>query len=198
MKNNFDHFKNEVSQSTKEKILAFAEKVENDFDELFDSSELYDVPRLSDISGKAFSGFWPHQDGGYKIDSLCRCDQDSSYHETEKQTAFMNEQGKACLKRFLDEKGIDCPEDESGLYDAIPEDSKEELYDYENEWLEPALCDLRIFIDGGTVTIDKAINYRDAPYYREGKAEVIKSVDLSETAFLNTCNAALFEMMKEA
>ena len=188
MNNETKHFKSNVPESTIEKMHAFAELVQDQFDsELFTSSELIMESNIDNISGVGYDGFIPFQDGGYTVSSYCRCDTDTSYHETAKQTECMNQYYDQCVESFKMDNDIESEE--------IPEDKLELFYDYESEWFDCAVADVRIWIDGQDILIDMGINYKDGPYFREKYAEKIAVIEITLDDFMQSDNTELIKRL---
>jgi hypothetical protein len=192
---NMKHFKREVPEAIQEKIHALAQYVHEEWSNVIViSSRSYGAMgevQLSEIQGNYVSGWMPNQDGGFSIDCLYQNDQDKTYHFTEKQTEAASSQATTCWEMFLHDNALD-----SELsYDDLTEEQKTSFADYENEWFDPALLQFQVFTEGWknydsedkpTITMRLSINYKDAPYYREGGAEDIKSVILEIDEFMNT------------
>jgi hypothetical protein len=194
------NFKSSVPSTLSSKIKAFAESV--DFSETVAGNKRYGFEgeqRLSEIEGNYVSGWMPRQDGGFQISQWVQNDIDTSYHFTDKQTEFNNEQSEDCRKAFCMDNGLDI----DTKWEDLGEDLEEQYSEYERDWFESALLTLEIFCNGysetfpekeQTVIIRLAINYKDAPYYREKYAEDIKEIILTVEEFMNTENE---EIIKE-
>lgn len=190
------NFKSTVPAILAERIKKLAETI--DFSEIVSGRmESVSEQMLREIEGNHVSGWLPRQDGGFAVDQFYSSDIDS-YHFTEKQTEFIEEQREQCFESFLLDYGI---EEDDGLTD----EQKESFYEYENEWFaEPALLSFEVFCNGyadligeeKTVTIRLSINYKDAPYYREKYAEDIKSETLTVDEFLSESIADIIERFK--
>jgi hypothetical protein len=186
------NFKAAVPQAMQNKIKDFADNV--DFHSIVSGNrESYGTQTIHEIEGNYVSGWMPKQDGGFSVDEFYSNDIDSSHHFTDKQTEFNNDQSEQCHKAFLHDNGL--PEDTA--WDDLTEEQKDAFANYENEWFEPALLQLQIYVNGfGTydtdkdknVTIRLSINYKDAPYYRENSAEDIKQLVLTHDEFMQTSN----------
>lgn len=185
------NFKSTVPAELQAKVKAFADAFHGEWSHIISTGESYGtLSAVNEIEGNYRSGWMPRQDGGFEISELYLNEQDSSYHFTEKQTEWANDQAKDCFLAFLSDNGIDSETD----YDDLTEEQREELFEYEMEWFEPALVRLQIFVDGYSnsvfagdekqVTIRLSINYSDAPYYREGDDEDLKLEILSIDEFM--------------
>lgn len=183
--------------------------LQNKIKELADSVDLSDIARqyvmsggcgeqrLEEIEGNYVSGWMPKQDGGFSVSDWYQNDIDSSYHFTEKQTEFNNDQQEQCFKAFLSDNDLDS----EMLWDELTDEQKESLYDYEREWFEESLLQFQVFCEGYTewtgdpkqVVMRLSINYKDAPYYREQYAEDIKTYILEVDEFMNTPIANILE-----
>ena len=79
------HFKADIDSSLITKMYDLIGEI--DLSDVFTQSEFYDNDRtIRPIEGNYYDGYIPHQDGGYTLCSFVRCDIESCYHETEKQT----------------------------------------------------------------------------------------------------------------
>lgn len=198
------NFKSSVPVEIQNKIKEFADSV--DFRDLIKGHQSYGFEceqGLSEIEGNHVSGWIPHQDGGFSISQYCQCDEDSSYHFTEKQTEFMHESAKHCFDSFLSDNDLEAETE----YDDLTEEQQERLFEYEMEWMDSALLELQIFVEGyqtysiwgndeTTVTIRLSINYKDAPYYREKYAEDIKVMVLDIDEFLAMPNEEILKQFE--
>lgn len=169
------HFNNNVPEETQNNLRAFAEYAEDRLQEVF-GGEQYGCSSIDEVSGVGRSGFFPCQDGGFKVSDFTRNDTDPSYHITEGQTASIERQSADCYASFLAENEL--PEETE--LSELSEEMKGEYYQYENEWLQPATVEIRAYIKGGVVFLETAINYEDTI---NAGAEQIKAVELSEQAF---------------
>lgn len=184
------NFKSSVPAALQTKIKAFADAV--DFDDMVKGNQSHGAmmeQQQSEIEGNYVSGWMPNQDGGFTVSQYYQCDLDSSYHFTEKQTEWANAQSDDCMSAFKSDNDIDS----EASWDDLTDEQKNEYGEYENEWFsDGALLELQIFVEGYTewkgdpqqVTIRLSINYKDAPYFRQGDAEDIKQRVLTVDEFM--------------
>lgn len=198
------HFNDKVEQPLREKLLELATAAKEEFiADLPGWPEPYGTSDISAIYGYHISGFIPCQLGGFEITELYRSDIDPTYHITKAQTLAMDEAQKHCYECFwneltdeerakLEAKGLT---DSTYSYSDLEELDKEletnlanEFSDYENEWFEPALLRLEMWVDRAEpetwrlgndnstperVYFQLGLNYRDQPYYRSASDETI-------------------------
>jgi hypothetical protein len=186
------NFKSAVPATISAKIKAIADQF--DFDDIVHSTARYGFfseQRLDEIEGNYVSGWNPKQDGGFSINVLTQSDIDSSYHFTEKQTEWAKRQEEHCREAFCMDNGLDV----ETKWEDLGEELEEKYSEYEREFFEGALLEFQIFVDGygeflgwekreeKTVLMRLSINYKDAPYFREGYAEDIKTWILTVEEF---------------
>lgn len=190
----FANFKQNVPETLQNKIHDVTNYILDNFRDMTGRKECMISPEvLQDIEGNAISGWIPHQDGGFQVSGFFQNDCDSSYHFTEKQTDYCNDQSQQCWDSFLQDN--DLP---SGIeWNNLTHEQQNEYMEYENNWFEPALLQFQCFCDGFSfyddgkrqyVTFRVSINYKDAPYYREKYAEDIKSVIYTAEEFMQLTN----------
>lgn len=180
------HFNAEVDSSLITKMYNLISEI--DMGDVFTQSEFYDNDHtIQAIEGNYYDGYIPHQDGGYMINSLVRCDMESYYHETENQTNKMNELYDDMLDSFMADYNL-------SEIDYDDPEVMNLLCDYDNEWFDPALVSVELFTDyeadfnSQCVIIRSSINYMDAPYYREKYAEDIKLICYTINEFMGKSN----------
>lgn len=192
-----NNFKKAVPAEVKIKIKALAELFESEWDNIVVRrvESMGDV-RLSEIEGNYVSGWLPRQDGGFEVSQFVCSDIDSSYHVTEKQTDWVNDQSNQCMVAFIGDNGLDGDVE----WDGLTEDQKEAYSEYERDWFsDGALLGFQIYANGypstyfegekeQTVIVRSFINYKDGPYFREKSAEDIKEVIFEVSEFLSTDN----------
>lgn len=188
------NFKREVALPIQTKMQALALYIENEWENIIctgnKSYGSMGETQQSEIEGNYVSGWMPNQDGGFTVSKLYQCDQDSTYHFTQKQTDFANSQAETCLDMFFHDNKM-----EKVAYDELTDEQKESLFEYENEWFNGALLQWQCFVEGYSegvfgskeklVTMRISINYKDAPYFREKSAEYIKTLALSIDEFMS-------------
>lgn len=196
-----NNFKSSVPESVQTKLKELAELIESDFSDIVSNRGAYSCLKLSEIEGNYVSGWMPRQDGGFEVSEFFQCDQDSSYHFSEKQTEYMQEQAKTCYDSFLADNDLDADTEYSDLTD----EQQNDLSNYESGWMDAALLQVQMYAYGfpgsywgeeeQTINIRVSINYKDAPHYREGSAEDIKQVILSVDEFLATPNEEIIKQL---
>lgn len=190
------NFKSSVPNAVQVKLMFLAQGIEAQFDNIVSAfssraESITDVS-LNEIEGNYVSGWMPRQDGGYDVSQMFRSDLDSSYHFTEKQTDFVNDQSEDCRKAFYSDNGIDSD-------DELDAEQESEYCNYESDWFQDgALFQVQMFANGypgsvweekeQTINIRVSVNYKDAPYFRESSAEDIKTLILTESEFMETAN----------
>jgi len=192
-----EHFANRVPGPVREKIRELADKIEDDF--ISDlNGEPIGASRVSEIYGKPQPGFIPFQDGGYEITELYHTSGvDTSFALSEAHEEWLDESHDNMIESFRADFELG---EEFDLSEASLE-LEEDFTEYENEWFDPALARVRVFVDRHptqNVYIDAALNYSDAPYYREKRDDEVffkKSIDF-ETFLNDTDLEALVKEMK--
>jgi hypothetical protein len=193
------NFKSRVPADIQAKIKEIADSIT--FRELISGNqESISEQNTNEIEGNYRSGWIPKQDGGFVVDQLFYDDSDSSHHFTKEQTQAAYEDDKRCFKSFLSDHGLD----EDTEYDALTDEQKEQLAEYENDWHDPALLQFQIFADYDTgirsepanITMRLSINYKDAPYYREKYAQDIKTLILEPAEFMAKPVSEIIEQFK--
>ena len=178
MNNTFEHIKDSVPPHIQSKMFMLAAMAKNeligDFNECYSSDG-----EIENISGVAYDGFMPFQDGGFEVNAFYRNDTDESYHFSKKQTEFNERQYDDLINSFTSDFELD-----SGwTWDDLTNELQESFSQYECEWFEPCLLSFQVFADGETVTVRLSVNYRDMPYYREKYAEDLISNDYNLAEF---------------
>jgi len=188
------NFKSSVPALVQDKLHVLATNIQLSFsDVVTHRCEAYGDVQLSEIEGNYVSGWMPRQDGGFSVSLLVMSNLDSSFHITEKQTDFVNEQSKDCFNAFKSDKEL--PSD----FDFQTDDELlDAWYEYENDWFsDGALIQIQMYASGypgsyweekeKTITVRVSVNYKDAPYFRERDAEDVKTLILSEAEFMAMC-----------
>lgn len=197
---NTEHFHGLVPTAVKDKLLEIAEELYDDLDLVvtgFKRHGLLGCCNLNQIYGYHVSGFIPFQQGGFVVSDLAQSDEDSSYHFCAAQTEFVSQQVKACESQFRHD--FELPEDFE--WDSTSEGLQEQYYDYQHEWLEPALFYVEMFADGYKddnphVVFRVGVNYRDAPYFREKYGTDVRTLALDENEFLATPIADIIQQLE--
>lgn len=208
---NTEHFSPLVPETLRDKLFILAKAAKDDFISSCGGGG-YGCERINEIYGYHIPGFIPFQLGGFEISELHRSDQDTGYHFTKAQSESVDKAVVDMYKSFyrdhnLKEKGI--PEDYG--YDDIPDDLQNTFADYENDWLEPALLRLSIWVDDNehelgmmnnsknptTVYIHLGLGYSDAPYYREKYDETLFQFNMPIDEIMAIEPDAFIKMLKE-
>lgn len=179
------HFDDKVPQNIRDRIAELVQAVHDDF--ISDQRDAHGCARIDEISGVPIPGFWPFQDGGFQVSEFYRSDIDSSYHFTPSQTDAMNEQQEYCYECFASDHkdkllaaGISEEKLEDTDYRDIEKAELEnEFADYENEFFEPALLRVEIWVEKESVYCRLSVNYKDQPYYRSEYDETICEFNLT-------------------
>jgi hypothetical protein len=181
-------FKDSVPQAIQIKMKALAEAI-NLNSICNNKCEAYSEQRIDAIEGNYVSGWIPNQDGGWDVNQFIRSDEDSSYHLTEKQSEFVDEQMQECERQFLHDFGYD-------EFDFDDDAMMEQYYEYENGWLDDAaVFGVQMFVEENQIAFRVYVNYKDAPYYREKYAEDVKILALEFDEFLGMNNEASMEQL---
>lgn len=217
------HFNAKVSPALRLRLWEVAQAIKDDFIGDCRPGESFGTASINAIYGYHVSGFIPSQLGGFEISELYRYDQDPSYHFTSAQTDAMNkatdymhesfardyrEQLEAYFKANnteFDPKAID--------YSIIEAAGLDNTFsDYENDWFEPALLRLEMWVDDAEhkqrigiadnaepqqVFIRLGLNYRDAPYYRTKSDDTLFEFNMTIADFFNTPPEAIIKMLEE-
>lgn len=173
---NFKHFAPGVPLATMEKMQTLAALIQEEV--INYAPDGYGMARIDEISGRAYDGFIPHQQGGWSVQEYYALQTSSGCYFTPGHAAAANSQAEDARREWLRQEGLA----------DVPEDRREEFYDFESEWLQDqdALLTCEVFTGHrkdattGMVTVRLAINYRDCPYFRSGYAEDL--LELSYTA----------------
>ena len=213
------HFNDRVPQALRDHMHACASAAHDDF--IGDAgSESFGVPNINAIYGYHVSGFIPSQLGGYEVTELYSSDTVSRYHFTKAQSESMAESEKYMYECFyrdcisgLDKRAgdpkIDAKTFSYSDLDAWPK-LQNQFSEYENDWFEPALLRLEMWIDDvepqiigndrqqpERVFVRLGLNYRDQPYYRSASDETLFEFNIPVAEFLETSPDAFVETLKE-
>ena len=173
---NFEHFAPDVPRATMEKMQTLAALVQ---DEIINyAPDGYGMAQTDTISGRAYSGFVPYQQGGYSVMEYYALQPGSGRYFTPGHETAADAQAQDARREWLRQEGLD----------EVPDEREEEFYNFESEWLQDrdALLTCEIWTGHnqdaapGMVTVRLAINYRDAPYFRGKYAEDL--LEMSYTA----------------
>jgi|SRR5690625_1046671 len=141
------------------------------------SIETYGELTVEPIYGVHFDGYTPFTEGGFMATVFVRNCVDSTYCLTTAQIEFNDRLYDEVYDQFLDDYGLDC----NGILD---EEDQTELEEYLLDAFEPALFDVAAYVKDNKVQLELAINYKDAPYFRRGAAEIVAELTLSFDEFL--------------
>ena len=194
------HFKPGVPVSIQDKILSVVELAKDDFINEQNQEVMISCENTEEISGVAYSGFIPFQDGGYCLSALYRCDVDSTFHLTKKQTEWVNEDEKNMLENFYTEHNIKTD-------DKMTDVQHDMLSEYESEWFgDGAWLTLNVFccIENNylgnnkekTVTVQLLFNYKDGEYKRDKYADELYVKVYSFDEFLSLTDTEIIVDIK--
>ena len=195
----FSNFKSEVPAAVQNKINALAMNVMENWNSFINSGECIISPEtIETISGNAYDGFIPFQDGGFQVSGFYG-NNPWDYHISKGQKEYNERQSNDCWEQFLRDNALN-----SGIeWDNLTEKQKEEFSDYESEWFELALVQFEVFADNfrygenkPSVTVRVSVNYKDAPYYRGKYAEDLNSTSYNIDEFMKLSIEDLFTLHK--
>lgn len=199
------HFKGRVPLALREALADLSETIKGELENgLRGWYESLSVPQLDEISGRAFDGFIPFQDGGFEVNQLFRYDRDPTYHFTAAQGAFMDSLVGEMQANFCRENGLDS---ESFSYYALSEENKKEYEELELSYFNDCAALLRFdswvtspkediqedrfghcgLVDDPAsvrVVLRFSVGYRDSPYFREKYDETIFRFELRPETIL--------------
>lgn len=218
--NDTDHFNDRVPQALRDHMLLLATAAKDDFISDAQGGESFGVSNITPIYGYHVSGFIPSQLGGFEVRDIYRSDMDSSYHLTKAQSEAMSESEAYMYECFyrdcisgLDKRAGDPKVDAKTFsysdLDAYP-DLQNDFQEYENEWFEPALLRLEMWIDGvepqiigndrqqpERVFVRCGLNYRDQPYYRPASDETLFEFNVPVAVFLSVTPDAFVKLLEK-
>lgn len=187
----FEHFSPDVGVVTpdvRQALLNLAEYVKGELD-TYSKVEAFGEVELDTISGVAYDGFIPWQLGGYEVSCLIRCDADSGHSiPCSGMAEHAEAMRKLCFEDFLEDKKLP----KITTYDDLTEEQVQELWDCEDEYLQPALLQFECWQsevggwrnDAGKVMLRLSVNYADAPYYRSKYATTLHELNLAPEVLL--------------
>jgi len=172
------HFRSEVSEQVRDKLLAIANEVEN---EVFSMVEGYGNLRIEPISGNSYDGFISFQNGGYEVSEFISTGLSSGVFVTDNERDWYESLQAQCEKDFRLDNKI---EEDAELTDT----NLDALSEYEQSYFDDQISMLRfetwIEQDNETVILRLSLGYKDAPYYRSKHDETIKEVTISVNELL--------------
>lgn len=177
---NFLHFAPSVPCDTRQKMADLAQLVE---DEVIGAQhDGYGCLRIDPISGNAYDGFIPHQEGGYSVSEMFGNGCGSGKYFTEGEREESNRMLEQCALDYASHEGIDREEVNF---------SSDEYGEYESEYMRDCdsllTCEIwtghRKDSQPGIVTVQLSVNYKDAPYFRSEYAEDILELQYTAEEF---------------
>lgn len=181
----FPNFKRNVPENIQKKIYDLVQSF--DFHEQCNTfKERFCCENFRRIMGNHQDGWMPNQDGGFEKNELYQSDMDSTYHFTQKQTDRMQDSYAYCVASFCRENNVDSIYDEN-------DNLRDDFCEYESDWFQPALLQFQVFINGDSVIARLAVNYQDAPYYRDKYAENIISLCYGVDKFMSMPNGEILK-----
>ena len=195
----FSNFKSEVPAAVQNKINALASDMEENWDSFVNTGECAISPEtIETISGNAYDGFIPFQDGGFQISGFYS-NNPWDYHFSNGQKEYNELQSRHCWDQFLRDNDL-----ESGIeWGNLTDQQQSDFAEYESEWFEPALVQFEVFADNfrygenkPSVTVRVSVNYKDAPYYRGKYAEDLNSTGYDLEEFMQLSLQELFDLHK--
>ena len=188
------HFANGVSPALAKKMSQLADLIKDDF--ISAQLDSYIMARIDEISGVGYSGFIPHQDGGFTVSERYPCGVSSGCFFTQSERKFCERMQQDAENEWLRENELD----------AVPEGRKEECYEYQDEWMRDQDTILSVELWTGhnqddnldDVTIRLSLNYKDAPYYRSKYAEDIIELKYTAAEFIALDPAACVAALQTA
>jgi hypothetical protein len=191
------HFSPNANTAQAYKMGELAELIKDEF--IGEQHDSYGMARIDTVSGNAYSGFIPFTNGGFLISEYYPLGISSGRFFTDGEREHAERLQADALAEF-------CRENEFDDYDAIPEDRKEDLYAFEDEWLrdqESVLC-VELWTGHnqdaapGMVTIRLSLNYKDAPYYRGKYTENLAEFQYTADEFKAVELSAIIDRLRSA
>lgn len=201
---NLKHFSASVPLDMREKMLEVAEHCR---DELGYHFEGHGCTHLDPIHGNSYDGFIAFTNGGFNVTEFVSMGDSTGTFFNKAHEEWRNEQYDYMIECFRQDElkwSVEDAKLQNGVFDweSLTESEQEMLTDYENEWFEPPLVSVRMFIKEGRVYTLLLANYSDAPYYRGSAEDVLAERDYSYSEFrqLLTCDVMgnLLELYNKA
>ena len=193
-----EHFAYGVPENIRQKMLELSESVKEEFITdpytVHSWHETLSESRLDIISGKAFDGFIPFQDGGFEVNCLYRFDTDSTYHFTQGQTNYINDLQESCIKDFCTDEKIE--------EEKLNTQENEKYWEYEQAYFQDvaALLRFEFWIDREETKkpyfVRVSLGYTDSPYFRSKHDETLFEFQVSESALLRIESAGFVARLK--
>jgi hypothetical protein len=194
---NLLHFAPGADTDQAYKMGELAELIKDEF--ISEQPDSYGMARIDTVSGKAFDGFIPHQKGGFSISEYYPLGISSGRFFTDGEREHAERLQADALAGF-------CLENDYDDYEAIPEDRREDLYEFEDNWLrdQESILSVELWTGHnqdtapGMVTVRLSLNYRDAPYYRSKYAEDLAEFQYTADEFKAVELYAIIERLRGA
>lgn len=179
------HFAKIVPLKVQNKLKTLADLILDEYIQDV-NSEANGCNRLDEISGVAYDGFIPLQDGGFEISEFYSNGSCSGSFISEKEEKHVEKMQEGAYNDFLEDKNLP-----KGT--ELTDEQYEEFLEYEDEYLTPSLLRAELWADDFDSEEPKifcrlSLGYTDAPYYRAKYDERIKEIELSVKQFLKEKN----------
>ena len=103
----FSNFKSEVPAAVQNKINALASHIMENWDDFINTGECVISPEtVETISGNAYDGFIPFQDGGFQVSGFYR-NNPWDYHLIKGQKEYNGLQSRHCWDQFLRDNDLE-------------------------------------------------------------------------------------------
>ena len=181
------HFNKSVPVKTQHKIHQLARLIA--INELSNNAniEALTESRIDEISGVSYSGYIALQEGGFKPYVFADFGLSSGKFYSKEHEKFAMNLQQQCSDDF-------CKDNNITEIDFDNDDLMSRLCEYESDYFEDYACILsvEIYIEhNDNVRINYCAKYRDAPYFRNKYAEVLKSYKMNISSFMKVSNDKL-------
>lgn len=184
-------FSNHVAKTTQDKILNICEKALEFIDNM--GGDTWKDATIEPVEWQSRDGFSSSNLGGYSVTQwYVEGSSTGSYHTT-KEREFTEQLSNDAYEAFKRDTGIE---------GDIPEDRQDELSEYEQSYLDDqaTIIEFEAFVISSTGNIQLSLlaHYKDAPYHRSNRAEVIYCKEFTDEEFNATDNALILEQVVKA
>jgi len=176
-----EHFAVHVLPCIAEKLSDLADKVLEEIFNPYDSHRTTLGATKDEISGVAYSGFIPLQEGGYEVRDFATNGLSCGSFLSDGERIHTEQLERDCFKDFLEKFGYSTEPDE------LSDDAKENYYDFQNEWFmeEDTLIQFECWTQNSNIYLLLQITYKDTPYYRNQYAETRWEKTMTHSEFMD-------------